>query len=291
MLLQQLPRHQRAQRNPEQHQHRLGQDRRQRQRPARDRGDADRDHRAGNQPARQVCPQEQRAAGGADRKRLEHAEDVGAAGNGRGHRCGDQAHAALWQIRAARDKCAHATAAMRVVDLPCLAEPCSSLRLGGRGLLACGTEFLALLAVQSLGVGFLRAFQRGCGPRLLRLSLAAGAAADFAAGAGVAGAVVCAKAAPINSRDAKAVAAAREEMFIMGAPRIKKGAPSRRDAEPRMNEPGARSPISSRRVCKLSARALLSKWWPSAQPPRCRTLRCARMQAFNRHVLKGRTLG
>jgi hypothetical protein len=45
----------------------------------------------------------------------------------------------------------------------------------------------------------------------------AGAAA-LSAGAGVAGAAVCAKAELINSRDAKAVAAAREDMVIMGVP-------------------------------------------------------------------------
>src|ERR1700680_3585619 len=43
---------------------------------------------------------------------------------------------------------------------------------------------------------------------------AAGAA--FAAGAGVAGVVVCANAELISSRDAKAVAATREDIVIMG---------------------------------------------------------------------------
>src|SRR5258707_9415341 len=42
-----------------------------------------------------------------------------------------------------------------------------SLRLVSRGLLAFGTEFLALLALEPLGVGFLRAFERGCGARFL----------------------------------------------------------------------------------------------------------------------------
>jgi hypothetical protein len=32
--------------------------------------------------------------------------------------------------------------------------------------------------------------------------------------------VACANAEPISSRDAKAAAAAREEIFIMGAPRV-----------------------------------------------------------------------
>ena len=67
--------------------------------PPGQRGDADGDHRAGNQPARQVEPQKQQAAGGADDERLERAENFGAVGDGGGHRGGDQAHAALWQIR------------------------------------------------------------------------------------------------------------------------------------------------------------------------------------------------
>src|ERR1700738_394980 len=44
-----------------------------------------------------------------------------------------------------------------------------SLRLVGRRLLAVRHELLALLAVDALGIGFLRAFQRCCGPRLLGL--------------------------------------------------------------------------------------------------------------------------
>src|SRR4030081_1525901 len=46
------------------------------------------------------------------------------------------------------------------------------------------------------------------------------AGAILVAGAGVAGAVVCAKAVLIRKRDAKAVAAAREVIVIMGAPRV-----------------------------------------------------------------------
>src|SRR3981081_1248125 len=42
-------------------------------------------------------------------------------------------------------------------------------RLVGSGLLAFGTEFLALLAMKSLGVGFLRAFEGGGGLRLRSL--------------------------------------------------------------------------------------------------------------------------
>src|SRR6202795_2206479 len=46
------------------------------------------------------------------------------------------------------------------------------------------------------------------------------AGAAFAAGAGVAGVVVCANAEPIRSSDAKAIAATRVDMVIMGAPRV-----------------------------------------------------------------------
>src|SRR4029079_12374275 len=45
-------------------------------------------------------------------------------------------------------------------------EIACSLRLVGRRLLAFRKEFLAFLAVQSLGVGFLRAFERARRPRL-----------------------------------------------------------------------------------------------------------------------------
>ena len=81
-VLDQLPRHQRAQRYSEQHQHGLGQERRHRERPSGQRRDADRDHRAGDQPARQLCPQKQQAAGGADDERFQRIEDFGAVGKG-----------------------------------------------------------------------------------------------------------------------------------------------------------------------------------------------------------------
>src|SRR6185369_16113906 len=42
-------------------------------------------------------------------------------------------------------------------------------RLFGGGLLALGAEFPAFLAVKSLGIGFLRAFERGGGARFLGL--------------------------------------------------------------------------------------------------------------------------
>ena len=104
-VLDQLPRHQRAQRDAEQHQHGLRQDRRHARpavRPAR---------RCRRWPSRRKSarpagsPQKQQAAGGADDERLERAENLGAVGNGGGHRGGDQAHAALWQIRHRAYKC------------------------------------------------------------------------------------------------------------------------------------------------------------------------------------------
>src|SRR5437016_8245847 len=75
------------------------------------------------------------------------------------------------------DKCANADAAMRMsrlFDPPRGGSNRSdhfalSLCLGGRSLLAIGAEFLALLAVQPLGVGFLRAFERSRGARLFGL--------------------------------------------------------------------------------------------------------------------------
>ncbi len=78
---------------------------------------------------------------------------------------------------------------------------------------------LALLAVDTLGVGFLGAFERRRGAQLLGL-LFTGAA--FSAGAGVAGVVVCAKAELIKNGDAKAATAAREERVIMGHLRLKR---------------------------------------------------------------------
>ena len=63
-------------------------------------------------PPGRLSPQKQQAAGGADDERLERAENLGAVGDGGGHRSGDQAHAALWQIRIA-GQMRHAIAAMQ----------------------------------------------------------------------------------------------------------------------------------------------------------------------------------
>src|SRR5436309_2902843 len=87
--------------------------------------------------------------------------------------------AGLMANAGAADKCVQATAAMRAdpplegrVNRNCnyqvLINP-KSLRLVGRGLLAFRHELLALLAMETLGVGVLRALQRSCGARLLGL--------------------------------------------------------------------------------------------------------------------------
>jgi hypothetical protein len=55
------------------------------------------------------------------------------------------------------------------------------------------------------------------------LESAFGAASVFAAGAGAAGVGVCANAEPIRSTEAKAIAAAREDIVIMEAPLVEEG--------------------------------------------------------------------
>jgi hypothetical protein len=66
------------------------------------------------------------------------------------------------------------------------------------------------------------------------LSVAAGAAESL-----LAGAVVCARAGLANSkRDARAVAATREYVVFMEAPRVEEGRKSRCDAERLMNDVG-----------------------------------------------------
>ena len=216
-----MARHQRAQRDAEQHQHRLGQDRRHRKRPARDRRDADRDHGAGDQPARQIAHRNaarRRCRSPASRA----AENWARWGERRRQGCGDLAHAALWQIRPPPNKCANAMQQCRLVGstpLPgrgrgegsaaSLGVSTPSGSLLGKSATAClprarkliehcallaslrralafapsctGAEFLALLAVQSLRVGFLGAFQRFRRCAASRLSCAGAAAAGAAA--------------------------------------------------------------------------------------------------------------
>ena len=128
-------------------------------------------------PPGRFCPQKQQAAGGADDERLERVEDFGAAGNGRAPSMRGSGSRRLMANPHMRDKCANATAAMRgcVVSFGVIVP---QARGGGaerllapfrarRPSLHSRAEFLALLAVQPLGVGLLRAFERGCGARFL----------------------------------------------------------------------------------------------------------------------------
>src|SRR3954468_3642519 len=65
----------------------------------------------------------------------------------------------------------------------------------------------------------------------------AGALASVLVASVLAGAVVCADAAPISRRETTAVAVAREEIFVIGHLGLKTRArPSRCDAEPQVNE-------------------------------------------------------
>ena len=86
-----------------------------------------------------------------------------------------------------------------------------------RGLLAFGAEFLALLAVKSLGVGLLGAFERRGGARLGHLFVGSGGCCRIALGGGGG----LARAGLANSKsDARAVEAAREYVVVMEAPRV-----------------------------------------------------------------------
>ena len=86
-MLEELPRHQRAQRNPEQHQHGLRENRRHRKRPSQHHGNAHRHHRARDQSSRQAEQKKQNAADRADRERFNDLEGPGAAGKSMRHRC------------------------------------------------------------------------------------------------------------------------------------------------------------------------------------------------------------
>src|SRR4051812_31184881 len=96
-----------------------------------------------------------------------------------------------------------------------------------------------------------------------------GFSAFFSAGAifagGAPGAVVCANAKLIKSRDAMAVAAAREDIVFMGGPRVNEDESSRCDAEPRVNESGAElfcdQDIFAQRLIAALSRALAALGW------------------------------
>ncbi len=150
-VLQQLSRHQRAQRNSEQHQHGLGQDRRHRQRPSGDRGDGRGDHGAGDQPARKMRHQKQQSSGGADNERFEHVwRDWVRLGIGDRHRCRNPDHAALWQIRLRRQmqQCDAAMRGRRFGALASLALPD-----GGGVQSQCAVITAAMIPGQAPGIG------------------------------------------------------------------------------------------------------------------------------------------
>ncbi|MHC2278041.1 hypothetical protein ACVME8_004652 [Bradyrhizobium diazoefficiens] len=97
-LLDQVARDDRTQRDAEQHQHGLGQDRRQGQLAAGDRGDTDRDHRARDQPAGEIGDEKHEAAGRADDECLHRAQYLGTARPFERQGGGDLLHATLSQI-------------------------------------------------------------------------------------------------------------------------------------------------------------------------------------------------
>ena len=230
-MLDQLPRHQRAQRDPEQQQHGLGQDRRQGERPSGDCGNADRDHRAGDQPARQVRPQKEQATGGADDERLDRVEDPGAAGQGRGLADTRVKFTPPYGKSANRAQMRHAIAAMhsaarsamsarrlkaeadRPRKKPIARSPSRLLPSCIRAGISCvpcpsapwrrpACEHSREAAVRAgdLVVGLGVCFRRF---RLGRVGLGAGAG-------------VCANAVPISRAAARAVTVAREESFVIG---------------------------------------------------------------------------
>src|SRR5438874_1859743 len=94
-MLDQLPRRQRAQRNPEQHQYRLSNVRRHSERPPGQCRDADGNHGAGDQPARKICPKKQQTPSGADRQRFKRTEYLGAARKCHRYRSRKLRHGAL----------------------------------------------------------------------------------------------------------------------------------------------------------------------------------------------------
>src|ERR1700688_1011761 len=125
----------------------------------------------------------------------------------------------------AGDKCARATAAMRALIDP---NPPPA----GQGEVKAGKRNHFGFAAASFAVflhsdmNFLRSlpwtplvsasFEHSREAAVRGFSAFLSAGAIFVAGAGVAGAVACANAEPIRSRDATAVATAREDIVIMG---------------------------------------------------------------------------
>ena len=186
-------------------------------------------------------------------ERLERVENFGAARQWRGDRCGDQAHAALWQIRHARTNaprdCSNAGVtpalarrrhqtfgkaparplaqeALRRVTSPCRRRP--SCTRSGISCAPCREVPWRRLPSSIRARRRCAASRPSFPPAPWFRSWSPRSWPD---------AVVCADAAPISRREATAVAVAREEILVMGHLGLKRRAqPSRCDAEPRMNE-------------------------------------------------------
>src|SRR5436190_31176 len=196
-------------------------------------------------------------AGRADDERLERAQNFGTVGNGGGNRSGDQAHAALWQIRlhrtnAPRD-CSNAPTRLPVSGMSpaqAVSRPNRWRRRSPAGVIKkCGKsrynplrqemprDYFAFPAAVFLHSerNFLRSlplsplasasFEHSSEAAVRGFSafFSAGAFASVLVASVLAGAVVCADAAPINRRET-AVAVAREDIFVMGHLGLKQGA-------------------------------------------------------------------
>ena len=111
------------------------------------------------------------------------------------------------------------------------------VRLCSGGLLACGAEFPALLALKSLGVGLLRAFERGRGARLLGFLFRRRLRRRSWPPSVVAGAAVCADADAHQQQGSHGGRGGKGGDLVMGHLGLKTRAqPSRCDAEPQVNE-------------------------------------------------------
>ena len=186
------------------------------------------------------------AAGGADGQRFEHIEDFGAAGKG-----------TAW-MRGFGSRRLMANPASCGTNAPARCSNALRLPAGGRGQGDEGRRLLGSQVASALRRAlpvFLHSDRISCAPcragpwrrppwsirarRRCAASRPSFPRAPLAVRLGVglgAGAAVCAKAEPISSSDAKAVAATREEIVIMEHLGLKRRATSRRDAEPPMNE-------------------------------------------------------
>ncbi len=170
-LLEQMARDHRAQRNAEQHQHGLGQERRQRELAPGDRGDPDRDHRAGDQPAGKAGERNARPPAVPMTSVSAVLRILARLGRSNGREAAicftppyrKSARGAQLRARRCRNARASRRCARRIADG---LTSCRRPARRGAALPACASldafaaEFLALLALQSLGVRLLGAFER-----------------------------------------------------------------------------------------------------------------------------------